>query len=858
MCFFKSLLPIAPFLKELPDFRNAAVTTPGVCACFVAIMRFMLRLSFAFRLGLLIFLLLSGRVRGLVMHMLTIEGRIERRRERLSNMRRGGSHYRNANAARDYHGAAAYDNDDLGWAVPPNMKPNALKKPPPLQQQSQSQPQPMPSYRRSSSVPLDESKPLGLRRRSLPGFEASAEAISGAGRNRRTMSTGDNKSKNTASGSGTGGDVGSTSGFESGRSNLRGSINDGGSTSRESSRPNSFSSYGSGRQDLWARDASLAVRQALPSGQAPSLERYALVAAAARRRASYDALNALAAQKARAAEHTSNENGILRAASEVPLPSAAAIEAALSATSEPDLPLKVEVRAQGASYMIVVRPVTADNSVMYRIRNDTEHHSVFFRQVDCDEYDWRELAPGAETTYAWEEPLRRQKLLVRAKDTSAMIQGIVGGGSSSNSKSRKSGRKNTSSSTGEGAAWRRRVRRLGRKRAWLAASEGSQQVVREIDLKEPTKLGSRGDTLPGGMRQTTRSAGPDGALLTAKVLARGPTKMLVVAGTGAHRAAAAAAAVAAASAAATTSSSSSSSTPQAGARKPQVPTNNAAKMLVASQIDALESEIRTLDELASRDDRQIAKLEKWATAMDIFTTGPNSNLGSGDSGSYGSRPTVKKTTPGSSGGRSGSIRGVRSFFQRGIGDRARGASMAEAPRAPIKTPDVSPSPAARAGGGGREEADDLGTLRSFGTKKSLSTTSVPESEGDHQEASSSFSSSSSSSTPQQQQQQPPRSRRAQIQEALKSVGTSIEQVEEEVWQFAEDRGEDRSRYIRACNQLVVTVLEARGLRGADQSGFSDPCVCYNLFLLSIYFPLHGYILKNFIFLLTCAHNINGG
>jgi hypothetical protein len=57
---------------------------------------------------------------------------------------------------------------------------------------------------------------------------------------------------------------------------------------------------------------------------------------------------------------------------------------------------------------------------------------------------------------------------------------------------------------------------------------------------------------------------------------------------------------------------------------------------------------------------------------------------------------------------------------------------------------------------------------------------------------------------------------------LSGLGVSERTVEAEVLRFAETGGEDRGRYIRACNQLVVTVLEARGLRGADHSGFSDP------------------------------------
>jgi hypothetical protein len=45
------------------------------------------------------------------------------------------------------------------------------------------------------------------------------------------------------------------------------------------------------------------------------------------------------------------------------------------------------------------------------------------RQVECDEYDWQEIAPGTESGYVWEEPLRKQKLLLRVKDNSGVMRG---------------------------------------------------------------------------------------------------------------------------------------------------------------------------------------------------------------------------------------------------------------------------------------------------------------------------------------------------------------------------------------------------------------------------------------------------
>ena len=51
-----------------------------------------------------------------------------------------------------------------------------------------------------------------------------------------------------------------------------------------------------------------------------------------------------------------------------------------------DLAAKVDVRAQGAAFLVVVRPDAPDLSkALYRIRNATGHHTLCFRQADCEE-----------------------------------------------------------------------------------------------------------------------------------------------------------------------------------------------------------------------------------------------------------------------------------------------------------------------------------------------------------------------------------------------------------------------------------------------------------------------------------------
>lgn len=89
----------------------------------------------------------------------------------------------------------------------------------------------------------------------------------------------------------------------------------------------------------------------------------------------------------------------------------------------PDLAVKIDTRAQGSCLLMVIRPVNSDSPVLFKVKNDSAHHTVFARQIDCDEYDWQEIGPGCESGYMWEEPLRKQKLLLRVKDTSGVIRG---------------------------------------------------------------------------------------------------------------------------------------------------------------------------------------------------------------------------------------------------------------------------------------------------------------------------------------------------------------------------------------------------------------------------------------------------
>jgi hypothetical protein len=49
-------------------------------------------------------------------------------------------------------------------------------------------------------------------------------------------------------------------------------------------------------------------------------------------------------------------------------------------------------------------------------------------------------------------------------------------------------------------------------------------------------------------------------------------------------------------------------------------------------------------------------------------------------------------------------------------------------------------------------------------------------------------------------------------------------LEEEIEQFAAAEGEGYQRFARRCNQLCVSVLAARDLKGADLTGYSDPYV----------------------------------
>ena len=78
---------------------------------------------------------------------------------------------------------------------------------------------------------------------------------------------------------------------------------------------------------------------------------------------------------------------------------------------EQALPTLVEIKAIGPSLLFVIRPVRDDSYVPYRVRNDTTSHLLFYRQIDCESYDWHVLMPGEDKPYTWEEPMRKRRLL---------------------------------------------------------------------------------------------------------------------------------------------------------------------------------------------------------------------------------------------------------------------------------------------------------------------------------------------------------------------------------------------------------------------------------------------------------------
>ncbi len=67
------------------------------------------------------------------------------------------------------------------------------------------------------------------------------------------------------------------------------------------------------------------------------------------------------------------------------LPSLERMLAGLSDSGAKDVAAKVDVRPQGNSLLVVVRPVNALNPFLYRVINNSAHHTLYFRQSDCEE-----------------------------------------------------------------------------------------------------------------------------------------------------------------------------------------------------------------------------------------------------------------------------------------------------------------------------------------------------------------------------------------------------------------------------------------------------------------------------------------
>ena len=74
-----------------------------------------------------------------------------------------------------------------------------------------------------------------------------------------------------------------------------------------------------------------------------------------------------------------------------------------------DFHVRVDLRAQGASFLMVIRPVTEANPVLYRVKNETCHHTLCFRQSDCDEYVLR----GHTIVSSWKAPRRQRPFIIR-------------------------------------------------------------------------------------------------------------------------------------------------------------------------------------------------------------------------------------------------------------------------------------------------------------------------------------------------------------------------------------------------------------------------------------------------------------
>ena len=85
--------------------------------------------------------------------------------------------------------------------------------------------------------------------------------------------------------------------------------------------------------------------------------------------------------------------------------------------------INADLRAIQHSFFLVVREA---KQPPYQIQNRSINSTIYYRQKGCDGHRWQFLKPGQSNPYAWEEPLKQKRLLVR----------VVVGGSKRNKGSR--------------------------------------------------------------------------------------------------------------------------------------------------------------------------------------------------------------------------------------------------------------------------------------------------------------------------------------------------------------------------------------------------------------------------------------
>jgi hypothetical protein len=79
------------------------------------------------------------------------------------------------------------------------------------------------------------------------------------------------------------------------------------------------------------------------------------------------------------------------------------------AEAEPSY-LMADLRAVQHSYFLVLQE---QKSVPYQIHNRSMGRTIYYRQRGCDAHPWQSLKPGQSNVYAWEEPLKAKRLVVR-------------------------------------------------------------------------------------------------------------------------------------------------------------------------------------------------------------------------------------------------------------------------------------------------------------------------------------------------------------------------------------------------------------------------------------------------------------